>query len=101
MNVGCKQSYVLSPGHFLPSATRCHKLKKGSRRPTWSNLDTLSLDRYYAARPETGMSKSDVSEWINVFVSVIVFVFRAENLNSNELGATVGAVISYKGYFIV
>lgn len=47
------------------------------------------------------MSQSDVSEWINVFVSVIVFVFRAENLNSNELGATVGAVISYKGYFIV
>lgn len=85
----------------MPSATRCHKLKMGSRRPTWSNLDTLSLDRYYAARPETGMSQSDVSEWTNVFVSVIVFVFRAENLNSNELGAIVGAVISYKGYFIV
>lgn len=37
----------------------------------WSNLDTSSLDRYSVARPETGMSQSDVSEWLSVFVSVL------------------------------
>lgn len=40
--------------HFSPTVKQCHKGRKDSGRLTWSTLDTLSLDLYSVARPETG-----------------------------------------------
>lgn len=73
---GIQKTYVVKPGYFEFGPLLCGKTR----------------DRY---EPEW-------CQWMAECVCIsLVFVVRAENLNSNELGATAGVVISYKGYFIV